>query len=160
VGICEKNSAGGEAVEVRRLNARPSAEAIHPIVQVVDGDEKDVGSFRLRRTAGQPSRDSHGRRPRAQGFDDLPSRPGSCFQSDPSDDKWIDPKIGFSFFFSAVNRRSRRWISFLNDEGKEMYRYVAVMSSGPKNGLEEQAGTRNATAPAVRFRVFQARLRH
>lgn len=41
--VAEEHPAPGECVEMRGAGIRVPAEAPDPVVQVVDGDEKDVG---------------------------------------------------------------------------------------------------------------------
>ena len=43
MGIGEQHASARQAVNVRRLDLRMSVEASHPIIQIVDGDEKDIG---------------------------------------------------------------------------------------------------------------------
>ena len=46
MGIVEENPGGSQAVEVRRPGLRMTAQAPHPVVEVVHGNEKHVGFFR------------------------------------------------------------------------------------------------------------------
>ena len=52
VGVGEGGAAGGELVDVRRLRLRVAAERADPVVQVVEGDEQDVGLLRGGRAGG------------------------------------------------------------------------------------------------------------
>ena len=43
MGIVEEHAGGGQAVQIRRLGLRMSAQATDPIVQVVHRDKENVG---------------------------------------------------------------------------------------------------------------------
>ena len=45
MGIGKENSPRGQTVNVRGLRVRMAVEAPYPIIQIVYGDEKDVGLF-------------------------------------------------------------------------------------------------------------------
>jgi hypothetical protein len=46
MGVGEQHPARGQAIEVGRLGVRMSTQAADPIVQVIDGDEQDIGALR------------------------------------------------------------------------------------------------------------------
>ena len=45
MGVCEEGTAGGEAIDVGSFHLGVSSHAADPVVQVIDCDEEDVGSF-------------------------------------------------------------------------------------------------------------------
>ena len=49
MGIREDNPSFGKAIHVRRQRLRMSAKKADPIVQVIDGDEQDIGTVKVRR---------------------------------------------------------------------------------------------------------------
>ena len=46
MGVGEQGAAGGETIEVRRVNSFASPHAVDPVVEVVHRDEKHVGPMR------------------------------------------------------------------------------------------------------------------
>ncbi len=44
-GVVEERAAAGEGVEVRGGGLRVAAQAADPVVQVIDGEKQDVGTF-------------------------------------------------------------------------------------------------------------------
>ena len=50
--IREKCSALSQPIDVRRLDLRMTAQATDPVVQIIDGDEEDVGRTSRDRRGG------------------------------------------------------------------------------------------------------------
>ena len=43
MGVVESNSAAGQLIDVRRLGLGVPSQTTNPVIEVVDGDEQDVG---------------------------------------------------------------------------------------------------------------------
>ena len=43
MGVGEEHARGGQPIEVGRASLRMAAKATDPVVQIIDGDEEDVG---------------------------------------------------------------------------------------------------------------------
>ena len=43
MGVGKKDTAGRETVKIRCLGLRMTAKTSNPIVQIIDGDKKDIG---------------------------------------------------------------------------------------------------------------------
>ena len=57
MGIREQRAPGGEAIDVGGLRLGMTAEATDPVIQIVDGDEQDVGRLMRCRVGGQIGRE-------------------------------------------------------------------------------------------------------
>ncbi len=49
MGVGKKHPAFGQRVNIRRLYLRMALEASYPVIEIINGDEKDVGLLRILR---------------------------------------------------------------------------------------------------------------
>ena len=47
MGICKDHSFGRQLTHVRRSGLRVALKRVRPVIQIIDGDEQDIQTFRL-----------------------------------------------------------------------------------------------------------------